>query len=111
MEYGQSSSESLQNSYQLKSVTIKIEEARYSPLSEQTNFLTCSNESHDYHINNKRSEDPQTYIAMYVHNKQLYLFFTFSPCIFLQSSQSPTNALDLSCSTYKTYNYVKYIKI
>jgi hypothetical protein len=24
---------------------------------------------------------------------------------------SPTNALDISCSPYKTYNYVKYIKI
>jgi hypothetical protein len=29
----------------------------------------------------------------------------------VQSSQSPTNALDVSCSPYKTYNYVKYIKI
>jgi hypothetical protein len=27
------------------------------------------------------------------------------------SSQSPTNALDISCSPHKTYNYVKYIKI
>jgi hypothetical protein len=27
------------------------------------------------------------------------------------SSQGPTNALDISCSPYKTYNYVKYIKI
>jgi hypothetical protein len=27
------------------------------------------------------------------------------------SSQSPTNALAISCSPYKTYNYVKYIKI
>jgi hypothetical protein len=27
------------------------------------------------------------------------------------SSQSPINALDISCSPYKTYNYVKYIKI
>jgi hypothetical protein len=29
----------------------------------------------------------------------------------LLSSQSPTNALDISCSPYKTYKYVKYIKI
>jgi hypothetical protein len=29
----------------------------------------------------------------------------------LLSSQSPTHALDISCSPYKTYNYVKYIKI
>jgi hypothetical protein len=27
------------------------------------------------------------------------------------SSQSPSNALDISCSPYKTYNYEKYIKI
>jgi hypothetical protein len=29
----------------------------------------------------------------------------------LPSSQSPTNALNIRCSPYKTYNYIKYIKI
>jgi lipid II:glycine glycyltransferase (peptidoglycan interpeptide bridge formation enzyme) len=28
-----------------------------------------------------------------------------------ESSQSPTNAVNIKCSPYKTYNYVRYIKI
>ena len=68
MECGQSSSESLQNSYELNSATINIEEACYSSLSEQA---YCPND--DYHINNRHREDPQTYIAKHVHNEQLFL--------------------------------------
>jgi hypothetical protein len=28
-----------------------------------------------------------------------------------ESSQSPTNALNIRCSPYKTYDYIKYMKI
>jgi hypothetical protein len=29
----------------------------------------------------------------------------------IKSSLCPTNALNIRCSPYKTYNYIKYIKI
>jgi hypothetical protein len=43
--------------------------------------------------------------------KHISFYYNSGQYVHTASSQSPTNALNISCIPYKTYNYIKYMKI